>query len=308
MVSVRAALALIPRLPRAAVLVLARGLGWAGYLAAGRLRRVGLANLEQALGAGLTPARRRRILRASCRNFALVALDVIWFSRDSARRLARNVVWEGDLAASFGDRACVCVTGHLGNWELLGQFVAWGGYPLSSVATPLKNPAVDRLFTRLREAGGQVIIPRAGAVRALLNILRRRGRVGLLLDQNTLVSEGGLFVDFFGLPATVSPAGAALACRTGARIVFGFCLPRADGRYDLVVPPPLEPSPDRASGESQVRELTQRIVRCYEEQIRRHPECWLWMYKRWKHIRPGDDPRRYLFYSTPIAKENPYAS
>jgi Kdo2-lipid IVA lauroyltransferase/acyltransferase len=135
----------------------------------------------------------------------------------------------------------------------------------------------------------------------MLRILKNGGLVALLLDQNTQLNEGGVFVDFFGVPATVSAAGASLAYRTGTGIAFGFSIPDANGCYHIHLPPVINPPPYRRENADQATlELTRQITRVYEDMIRAHPECWLWMYKRWKHIRPGDSRERYPFYSSEL--------
>ena len=155
--------AVIPALPRRAVVGLARLAGAAAYGLARRERRVGLANLELAYGATRTAAEKRAILRASFGTFALMLLDLFWFARRRTARLARWVVLDPSMNTLFQPGAALGITAHLGNWELLGQVVAQRGYPLASVAAPLANPAVDRLFRRLRAHDGQEIIPAAGA-------------------------------------------------------------------------------------------------------------------------------------------------
>ena len=298
----RAGRVLLTPLPRGAILLLARVLGSAGYWCSGQLRAIGRANLDLVYGDQLSSAAKTRILKQSCRTFALVALDSIWFSARTVERTKRWVSFEKPLVEVFGNgKAAVCLTGHLGNWEVLGHAASVAGFPLASVATPLKNPAVDEFLRRARETTGQTIIERTGAVRAMLQALRRGGRVALLLDQNTQINEGGIFVDFFGLPATVSAAGASLAYRTGTDIFFGFCIPQPDGSYRVRIPRSITPPPyDRKHVDEAVRKVTQEICSVYEDEIRACPECWLWMYKRWKHVRPGDARNRYPFYSSEL--------
>jgi KDO2-lipid IV(A) lauroyltransferase len=297
-----AAVSLIRPLPRRAVLRLADFLGWLGYHLAGRLRDVAFANLDVVFGQKISKDEKDRILRQSTRNVALVALDSIWFSHRTAERVRQWVHTEVSLKAVFPEGSpAICLTGHFGNWEILGHVAALAGYPLASVATPLKNRTVDHLLRQAREVAGQIIIEREGAVRKMLQILRRKGRVALLLDQNTSLMEGGIFVDFFNVPATMSPAAAALALRTQSRIVFGFSIPQADGSYGVFSPAVLEPPPfSAASADRQAAELTQHIAKIFEQAILDHPECWLWMYKRWKHVRPGDDRARYPFYTSEL--------
>ena len=248
-----------------------------------------------------TPREKQYILKRSFQHFSLVALDIFWFSHNTRKRVSEWVSFEKNPQDVVPDKACVCITGHLGNWEVLGHAVALHGYALASVATPLKNPVVNDILIKAREATGQSIIPRKGAIRSLLKTLTQGGMTALLLDQNTHPDEGGIFIDVFGVPATVSPAGAMLATRTQAEILFGFCIPQPNGHYMIHVPPTITPPPyDKATAEKTITDLTCAISATYETVITTYPECWLWMYKRWKNVRPGDDITRYPFYSSRI--------
>ncbi|MDZ4199429.1 MAG: lysophospholipid acyltransferase family protein [Kiritimatiellia bacterium] len=290
---------LLAPLPRRAILGLANLLGTLGYWGSPGLRRIAEANLDIVFGSTLPGAEKRRILRAAFRNMTRTALDIIWFSASPVRRLKRWVRFDQPIdIPPPGSRPRLCLTAHVGNWELMGQAVALEGGPLSSVAAPLKNPRVDALFNRARKKTGQKIISRKGALKAMLAVLREGGWVALLIDQNTPLDEGGEFYDFFGIPASVSPIAGLLACRTGASISFGFSLPRPDGSYRILQPEGFDTAEVSGSARNDaMREATRRILDVYQEVIRTHPECWLWMYKRWKHVRPGDDPARYPFYS-----------
>lgn len=297
--AMRLGLAVVPRLPRRAALALARALGDGAYLFSARSRRLGLANLDLAFGDSKTPAEKRRILRASLRNFSLTMLDLLWFSRDSAARMERWFEAAPSMRESLAQPAArVGVTGHFGNWELTGRYWALRTGAMMSVAMPLKNPAVDVLLQRARQDNGQQVVAREGALRKLVKFLRAGGTVGLLLDQNTAPDEGGTFVEFFGKPVAVSPAAGLLAPMTGAEILFGYALPRPDGSYlgetPHAIPPAEIAALDRATA---ARELTQRITEFYEEAIRARPECWLWSYKRWRHVPPGMPKDGFPYYA-----------
>lgn len=298
----RLALEVVPRLPRRVVLALARGGGAAAYLFSKRTRRLGLTNLDVAFGDQKTPAEKRRILRESLRNLALVLLDLLWFSRDSEARMARWFVAAPNLEAALTvPGARVGVTGHFGNWELVGRYWALRTGKMMSVARPLKNLAVDQLIQRAREDNNQQVIPRAGALRKLAQFLRAGGTVGLLLDQNTKPAEGGIFVDFFGRPVAVSPAAGVLTILTHAQILFAYARPQSDGTYVGELPHMIAPA--EVAGlprKTAAAELTQRITAFYEEAIRAYPECWLWSYKRWRYIPAGMDAADFPDYARPV--------
>ena len=298
----RLGLAAIPRLPRRAVLALARALGSAAYVLSARSRRLGLENLDLAFGDTKTPAEKRRILRESLRNFSLTMLDLLWFTRDSAPRMERWFAASPALEAAMARRvARVGVTGHFGNWELMGRYWALRTGSIMSVAMPLKNPAVDAILQKARQVTGQQIVAREGALRKLVRFLRDGGTVGLLLDQNTAPEEGGVFADFFGKPASVSAVAGILAPMTGAEIIVGYALPRADGTYRGEMPhwvPAEEIAALDRKGAAQ--ELTQRITGFYEEAIRTRPDCWLWSYKRWRYIPAGMAAEGFPDYAKPL--------
>ncbi len=298
-VLVRLGLILIPCLPRRAVLGFARALGSAAFLLPLSLKRIGRANLDIAFGDTRSADEKKRILRQSYQTFAQVMLDICWFARNASERIPRHVHFDPELEKRlFQKKAHICVTAHMGNWEFLGHAVSLRGYPLNSVAAPLVNPAVDVLFNRIRQVSGQRIIPRQGALRSMIRILREEGKVGLLLDQNTRLSEGGIYIDFFGLPALMTDAAAALAIRTHTDILFGFCIPQPDGTYVVRTAPGITPpAPDAHHPKGQARRLTEEIAAVTERQIRENPGAWLWMYKRWKYIPTDREPSEYPFYA-----------
>jgi len=287
----------IPYLPRGAVVLLSRFLGAAAFAFSSKLRHIGKVNLDIAFGDTIPPSRKREILRVSFQSFALVLLDAFWFSRKSSERIKQFVIFDPCYDVLFKDKRHICLTAHYGNWEVLGMAITAQGFPLHSVAKPLKNPDVDQLFIEARNKTGQKIVKREGAVRTLLRILQQNGKIALVLDQNTKLSEGGRFYPFFGMPVLVSTAAAALALKTRSDIIVCMMRAHPDGIYrasyctETLIAPYLEMDNDTA-----VDNLTRRITSEMEDFIRNNPDHWLWTYKRWKYIQPGDPPERYPFY------------
>ena len=288
----------IPLLPRGAVVGLSK---WAGQLA-GRLplreKRYGLKNIEAVFGDSKTAKEKHRILASSFSTFTLTMLDVFWFAKNPEKRIPKYVETDPSFEPFFGDKAKICITAHFGNWEIIPQTVALRGVDMSAIAATVKNKAVDRILIEQREKTGQTIIPQKGALRTLIGRLRKKGKVGFVLDQNTSEREGGITVDFLGLPMSVSSAPAAMAYRTGTDILFGFCMPQPNGKYRLystgtLQPPPFDKARDSAE---EALKLTQQIQDHISAEIRAHPEYWLWTYKHWRR-RPGQTyPSNYPDY------------
>ncbi len=281
----------VPFLPRVAVLALARLGAEAALWGARGLTRIGHMNLGVAYGDTLSARERRALLRESYRVFALVVLDLFWFSRFRVSRLRRYVSFSESIRYYREATPGIVVTGHLGNWEVIGQATHLIGQPIVSVAMPLKNPWVDALLGRLRRGTGQGMASRQGAVRVLLGALRQGRHIALLLDQNTLPREGGLFVPFFGLLAPISLAPVTLARRVGAPIVVAASRVEAGGHYVVECHPPLHVGAQ--SDEAVLSEVARRL----EAMIRARPGQWLWTYKRWKYLPPGDSGKAYPAYT-----------
>ena len=287
-------LLLIPILPRAVVLGAAHILGGLAFSFARRDRRVTLANLELAFGDTLSPDEMATLARAAFRSYALTMLDIFWFAIFNRRRLARYVEFDPGTLERFSE-AVITITAHYGNWEIMGQAVCGNGFRLVSVAKPIANPYLDRLLNHARARNGQVVVPREGALRRLVKSIRsdKRNKVALLLDQETLPEDGGVFIDFFGVPTAISRAAAELALRLELPLMVLFCHWDAGrGKYRIYGSPVFRGAP----GESSVA-LTQKIAGMVEAQIRAQPRHWLWMYKRWKHKLPGFPMERYPFYA-----------
>ena len=292
--------AVIPMMPRGLVTLLSNLAGHAAMLLPLREKTIGLKNIEAVFGAEMHVSEKRAILKTSFSTFCRTMLDVFWFSRKPEERILKFVQFEeGPLKeALFEDKPAICITAHMGSWEIMGQTCALMGIRIASIAATVKTPVVDRILIGQRERTGQTIIPQKGALKSLIAWFRKKGKVAFVLDQNTPENEGGIMADFLGFPMPVSSAPAALAYRTGTEIIFGFCLPEPRGRYRIrltkrIVPPPFEKNLD---ADEIARMLTQQILDEISAEIRKHPQFWLWSYKHWRRI-PGEHyPDRYPQY------------
>lgn len=292
LVLVLLAYAVVPLLPRRAIVALARGAGRAAYGITRSLRRIAEANLDLAFGEAKSPAEKRRLAIASFQGAALVLLDLLWFSRFSAQRVRKFVRLDESVQPCFERVPLIAVTAHIGNWEVFGQALSLHGAPLASVVAPIKNSAADWVVNRARRRTGQSVIRKQGAGRALLRELKRGGRTAILIDQNTLPLLGGEFVPFFGLDVPVSKAASLLSLRSDASVIVGWCVPDGHGYYTGYCLPPFRPAEEGMDE----HDVTARLTAMLQEVIAQCPEYWMWSYKRWKYIPEGSDGRSYPFY------------
>ena len=287
----------VPLLPRPAVVALARCFSAIGFRFAHKLREVGLANLDLVYGDEKSADEKRAILRQTFQSFALLVLDIIWFTFTLRphKRCEKWVHWDPSTAPMFDEGAALMLTAHYGNWETVGQAYAAKGAPIMSVAAELKNPPVNRLFMHLRQKTGQVMIPQIGAARKLLKGLRTGAKLAVLLDQNTQPKDGGRFVEFFGLPVPVSTAPAALAVKSNApTLTVTMSADLNTGMYTVRVSDTLLPNLD---AEDPVMDLTKRMTESVEKVIKSNPIPWCWMYKRWRFVPDTHELERYPYYA-----------
>ncbi len=176
-------------------------------------------------------------------------------------------------------RVCIFVTGHFGYWELQAIVHALRLPPMAVMARALDNPDLNALLESIRTRTGNSVIYRQGTIRRVMRQLQAAQGVGVLIDQHVL-GRDAIYVDFFGRPAATTPVVAALALRTGARVVPLFALPIGGGRYRMIYEHPVEAP--AADSEHAIQDFTQRCTDVLEMYVRRHPELWLWMHRRWR--------------------------
>lgn len=292
---------LFPHLPYDWILKFARLLGWLAYYLSFSQRQVALANLKLALGNQLDVSQRKKIAHASFQSFARTTLETLGGSRLLSDGKERHFQFAPGALELLDQlvalkRGLIALTFHYGNWEWLS--LSWGmvGYPVTVVAQPIKNPQVDALFTQSRQQAGHRLLHRKHAAAQLYKTLKRAGIIGLLVDLNSSVEEGGAFFNFFGVPALTNQIVGLLALRTGAPIVCSIATPMSDGRYYIEIGPQIPYQIDAPSFDTEMSAITQRWLTHCETVIRRHPQYWMWMYKRWK-VRPTDNDPRFPFYS-----------
>jgi len=190
------------------------------------------------------------------------------------------------------------VTGHFGFWELHAIAHPLLFEPIGLLARALDNVRMNGLLEGIRQCTGNTVIYRQGSVRRVMRMLHERHGVAVLIDQH-IHGPDAVYVDFFERSAATASAVAALALRTGAPVVPVFALPLGRGRYRLIYEHPVEPPADAKSegADGAIREFTQRCTDVLEMYVRRHPDLWLWMHRRWRDEGPApasDEPAHLL--------------
>lgn len=280
-------------LPRPLARLVGICLGQFVYVLHGRLRRVGMHNLSMALPEKSRPEH-RKILRGEFTSLGRQLAEVCLFPSYRKENLRQIVIYDGfenfERAFKRG-KGVLFLTGHLGAWELSAFAHSLAGYPLSIVMRSLDNPDVNTLIERYRTMHGNKTMDKDDFVRGLLGAMRAGQTVGILMDTN-MTPPQGVFVDFFGIPACTASGLARIAMRTDAAVVPGFTiwdstLRKYRLRFDAAV------ELDRTGNdEADVIANTAKFTQIIEEYVRRYPDQWLWVHRRWK-TRPEGQPPLY---------------
>ncbi len=264
---------------------LARFVGNLAYTL-GIRRRVALENLAMAMPEK-SEAERREIARGAYLNMSRVVLESLPGGERLPADWAEQGVeggeaWEALKAHVATGKGALIVTAHFGNWELLGEMLIRRGVPLDALVRPLKGALNTRIAENRVRVGVGLIYPR-GAIQELTAAVNRGESPLMLLDQ-ALPAKAAVFVPFFGKLASTTPAMAVAAKRTGAPVfvVMGVRNGRGGARLRLMVEGPILP-PAPGEAEDPITEHTARVTAALERCIRKYPEQWMWLHRRWKY-------------------------
>jgi KDO2-lipid IV(A) lauroyltransferase len=276
-------------LPRWMARAVAIGFALVVYWVYGRLRRVGMRNLEMAFPA--TAAKeRRRILRGEFVSLGRQLAEFCQFPSYTRENVAKIVIYDGFEnfeRARIRGKGVLFLTGHLGGWELSSFFHSLEGHPLQIVMRGLDNPYVDRMVQSYRTMHGNTVVDKDNFVRGLLGAMKKGETVGILMDTN-MTPPQGVFVDFFGIPACTASGLARIAMRTDAAVVPGFCVwDSVLRKYRLRFDPFLE-LVRSGNEEADILANTALFTKKIEEFVRKYPEQWLWVHRRWKTRPEGE--------------------
>ncbi len=281
-------------LPWRAVRAMGSTLGFFFFTFDRRHRRIAMANVAAAFPRK-TEAERRALVRQVFGHFGRLLFELLKFSGLSRQDILSLVEFEGGervREAHANGRGALLFTGHFGFWEINAIAHAAAFFPIGVLARPLDNIRLHNLLERMRGCTGNYVIYRRGALRRVLKALHANHAVAMLIDQH-IQAPDAVTVNFFDRPAATTLALAVLALRTGAPVIPVFALPLPGGRYRLVYEHPVDPPADDSP--EAIRDFTQRCTDVLEMQVRRHPELWLWMHRRWRDAAMADATDRGIF-------------
>lgn len=287
----KSALRILGSIPRNLAYRVGDVVAGASYCLARRQRETGMYNLRMALP-DLSDDERARIIRQVFRNLGRLLVEFSHFPKLHRDNIPEIVEYEGFdnyLEGHRRGKGILYLTAHVGSWELCSFAHSIYGYPLKFLTRPIDNPLIDRLITRFRTWGGNQVIDRTHAARGVLRALGNNEAVGILADQNTTRSEG-VFVDFFGIPAATTPGVATFALRTGAAVIPVYLRwDKSRKRHILHFAPPLDliVTGDR---KQDIVENTRMFNQVLETFVRKFPDQWLWIHRRWKTRPEGEAP------------------
>jgi KDO2-lipid IV(A) lauroyltransferase len=281
-------------MPRGLARLLAGGLASAVYLFHGRLRRVGERNLKLALPRIDSEEKRAEILRGVYRHLGWQLVEFCRMPRYTAQNTKGLICTEGldhYLAAQARGKGVLVLTGHLGAWELSSYYHSLMGHSMGMVIRRLDNRQLDDFVNGIRCLHGNRVLHKDDFARGLLTAMRAGDTVGILMDTN-MTPPQGIFVRFFGLDACTASGLARVALKTGAAVLPGFMLwEPAEQKYVLHFGPELAFA-ETDDAEADILAATQQCNDVLESWIRRYPDQWLWIHRRWK-TRPAGEPGVY---------------
>jgi len=283
--AVRLLVCLIQALPMTVGLRIAEFFGWVAYKVDRRHREVAADNIRHAFPEiASNPGRVDRLVRAMYRHFALMVVETVWMPRKlhvrSWRRYASMADGVRAISPFYNSRPYLMLTAHFGNWEFVGWLVGLFGFKIYAIARVLDHPLLERYVKRFRQGTGQTLIAKKDDFDRLTRVLRAGGQVGTLGDQDA--GPRGLFVNFFGRPASTHKAVALMAIEFDAILTVAGSPRVAEPMFfsmeceDVIDPRDYADRPDA------VRAITERYTAALERLIRRHPEQYFWLHRRWK--------------------------
>jgi len=290
--SVRILVCILQAMSFATACRLAEFLAWFLYIVDKRHRHVAIENLQKSFPGQYTDSQIDRMVRGVYRHFCTVLIEIMHIPRRYHLHNYKHYTVLHEPArmaeALLSGRPVLFVTGHFGNWEMAGYALGLIGFQAHAIARPLDNPYLDEFVCSFRQRTGQKLLAKHGAFDNMEKLLREGGIIATLADQDA--GQRGLFVDFFGRPASTHKAVALLALEHNVPIVV--CgTPTFAGKYHVWAIDVIDPE-EYENSHDPVRAVTQRFTTGLEMLIRQAPEQYFWVHRRWKHAPIRKKPRR----------------
>ncbi len=259
-----------------------------------KLQSAARRNLEIALP-GLSAEEKEKIVRGTFeslgRHLGFVS-HFRKFKHEDIRNLIEVVGKEENFDKGFATgRGVLFFTGHFGSWEVFNLLAPAFGYGMNILVRRIDNSLVENFVDKMRTRFGSVTLDKTKSARKMFRVLENGEILGILADLNAQEKEG-VFVDFFGVPASTTTSIAKLALKTGAVVLPAFAVwEESKKKYVVYLEPPIEYEKTGNTDED-IKNLTQKITKTVEKYVRKYPEQWLWIHKRW-NTRPKGEPNLY---------------
>lgn len=269
---------ILPLFPRRALVAIADFLGWFAYKVLRLRRAVVEDNIEHAFRDTLSPDRRREIVLKSYQNAILTFFEFL--TPSSAEKHVLPAINQEHFE-KVKDTVALIITAHVGNWEMIPPWVRDHGVRLAAVAKPMHNSLIDGAIMHSREEHGLTVITTAGSLKGIVRAARDGMWVGFLGDQDA--RRHGIFVDFFGRPASTAEGVALFSWKLNVPMIPMFFVrqPTPERHLQMVFCPLIYPNPD-APRDEEILRLTQEHTKALEAIVRQYPENYFWMHQRWK--------------------------
>jgi KDO2-lipid IV(A) lauroyltransferase len=254
-------------------------------------KRVMRANIQRAFGSSIPKHRLRTLMRRCYRYSGISAVEFMRLRTRSDAQIKNQVLRiEGEhhyLQLGGTSGGFIALTGHLGNWEFMGAYFSAEGLRVSVIAKPIHNPFVNDYVNRIRQEKGYEVISTDEGMKKIVSRLKASGAVVFLADQDA--RKTGIFVEFFGSPASTHTGPALFMTRLRIPILPVFDIRVGLDKHVIIFHPPIYP-PQEADKTEAIRLVTEQHVRILEDMVRQYPDQYFWYHRRWK-TQPGRDSK-----------------
>lgn len=287
---------IIPLIPRALLLPIAKNLGTIAYIFDRRGRKTGIANIQSTnkLG-GISDSNAAKLIRKSYQSFTLSMCDLFWASNINETNYSKFIQVEFENREAYEkarQNGAIWVTPHYGNFELISLVMGFYKTKFTVVAQDFRNPRLTEIFKRAREHSGHKVISSKRATVRLFKALKSEENVAFLTDLTVPPGAESIPIRCFSLITSVTRLHAFLNRKTNAPIIPGISIPCSDGTYIMKVLSPLD-IPDGCDEAA----IAQKCWDIFEPYICEFPEPWLWMYRHWKYKPRKTVNETYPYYS-----------